>query len=154
MEQIVNVWDYEPGIEAAARFIHGIWGRQENFNFYLDAISHATNSATPALPRFYLLLHENAMIGCSALLTNDLVSRQDLMPWLACLYVAPEFRGRALGARLLAHGIEEARLLGFRSVYLFTDHAGYYEKYGWQRRDDGYNLFGERSRIYCHPVLQ
>lgn len=38
--------------------------------------------------------------------------------------------------------------MGYGALYLTTDHDGYYEKYGWSRMEDGYNLFGERSRIY------
>ena len=88
------------------------------------------------------------MAGCCALLTNDLISRQDLWPWLACLYVEPDYRGRALGATLLEHGATEAKRMGYGTLYLTTDHDGYYEKYGWSRMEDGYNLFGERSHIY------
>lgn len=148
MEQIINVRDYKPGLEPAARYIHAKWGRPRNFAFYLDCVVHSSLSEQ-ALPRFYLMLEGDLVIGCYALLTNDLISRQDLLPWLACLYVEEPHRGEALGARLLAHGSAEARRLGFEKVYLTTDHDGYYEKYGWVRMEDGFNLFGERGRIYC-----
>lgn len=153
METIINVRDYPQGVEAAARYIHAIWGRKENFAFYYDAVLDSSLSDN-ALPRFYLMLAEEAVIGCYALLTNDLISRQDLLPWLACLYVDKAYRGNALGSKLLAHGIEEARRLGFGRVYLTTDHDGYYEKYGWIRMEDGFNLFGEQGRIYFHPLQE
>lgn len=150
METIINVREYKPGIEAAARYFHSQWGRPENFAFYLDSI--ANSSPDPlSLPRFYLMLEQGLVIGCYALLTNDLISRQDLLPWLACLYVEPGCRGRELGSRLLAHGVDEARRMGHSRVYLTTDHDGYYEKYGWTRMEEGYNLFGERGRIYFIP---
>jgi predicted N-acetyltransferase YhbS len=151
MERIINVREYEPGIEAAARYIHSKWGRPQNFNFYLDAISHSSLSDT-SLPRFFLMLEAAEVIGCYALLTNDLVSRQDLWPWLGCVFIEERCRGRALGARLLAHGLSEAARIGFEKVYLNTDHDGYYEKYGWIRMEDGFNLAGERGRIYFHGI--
>jgi len=39
------------------------------------------------------MLDGERVAGCCALLTNDLISRQDLWPWLACLYVEPDYRG-------------------------------------------------------------
>lgn len=147
MAQIINVRDHKPGLEAAASYIHGKWGRPQNFDFYLDCVVHSSLSEQ-ALPRFYLMVEGDLVIGCYALLTNDLISRQDLLPWLACLYVEKPCRGRALGGRLLEHGVSEARRLGFEKVYLTTNHDGYYEKYGWVRMEDGFNLFGERGRIY------
>ncbi|MDD2331295.1 MAG: GNAT family N-acetyltransferase [Candidatus Cloacimonetes bacterium] len=148
---IINVWDYSPGIEAASRYIHSLWGREENYNFYHDAISHSANDEN-ALPRFYLMMDEDKICGCYALLTNDLISRQDLLPWLACLYIEPEFRGRKLGSVLLNHGVQEADRLGYKKVYLTTDHDSYYERYGWQRMEDGFNLFGEQGRIYFYTI--
>lgn len=82
------------------------------------------------------------------LITNDFISRMDLWPWLAALYVIGKERGQAIGSRLLSYAVNEARNLGFSKVYLSTDHEGYYEKYGWKRIEDGYMLWGEKSRIY------
>ena len=56
--------------------------------------------------------------------------------------------GQALGGLLLEHGIKEAALAGFSTLYLTTDHDGYYEKYGWARIEDGYDRDGEPCRIY------
>ena len=151
MKNIINVTEYSGGIEAAVRYIHGVWGSKENYDFYYDAIAHSSLSEL-ALPRFYLLMDEERIIGCYALLTNDLVSRQDLLPWLGCLYVEPDFRGEKLGSMLLEHGVREASRLGYSKVYLNTDHDGYYEKYGWIRMEDGFSLFGERGRIYYYEV--
>jgi len=148
---IVNVWDYEGGLDAATKYIHGLWGSDANYNFYYDAISHSSKSEH-GLPRFYLLLDNGIIAGCYALLTNDLVSRQDLVPWLGCLFVEPAYRGRQLGETLLKHGIQEAGRMGYEAVYLTTDHDAYYEKYGWIRIEDAYNLFGEQGRVYKHLV--
>ena len=63
MPQIINVRGYKPGIEAAARYIHAIWGREHNYAFYYDAIAHSSIKDT-ALPRFYLMLVAEEVIGC------------------------------------------------------------------------------------------
>jgi len=172
--RIINVWDDPGGIDEGIIYIHGIWGRKENYEFYRDAILHSCRNQSShfpgqnqqdnpthpkpegllklGLPRFYLLLDQEEIIGCYALLTNDLISRQDLYPWLGCLYVDEKHRGRQLGSKLLAHGCQEARRLGFPKIYLTTDHDGYYERYSWIRMEDGFNLFGEQGRIYFHTL--
>jgi len=151
MPKIINVREYGAGMETAVRYIHRIWGREENYAFYYDAIAHSS-STDMALPRFYLMLEAEEVIGCYALLTNDLVSRQDLWPWLGCLWIEPAQRGRELGKLLLQHGVRVAGGLGYKTVYLTTDHDSYYERYGWIRMEDGYNLFGEKGRIYWHET--
>lgn len=147
--QIVNVKDYEGGLDRAVAYIHGKWGRPENYNFYYDAIAHSSEDGKP-LPRFYLLLRGTEIAGCYALLTNDLVSRQDLYPWLGCLFIEESERGQQLGSLLLEHGLTEAKALGYLKVYLTTDHDGYYERYGWTRMEDGFDLSGNPGRIYFH----
>lgn len=82
------------------------------------------------LPIFYIALENESIIGTYALLRNDLISRQDIFPWLACLYVSPGHRGRRIGSRLLKHALEEAEKKGHSKLYLCTDLTGYYEKYG------------------------
>jgi predicted N-acetyltransferase YhbS len=81
------------------------------------------------------------------LITNGFNSRQDLWPWLAALFVEESERGQALGARMLAHGLAEAKALDFPKVYLATDHIGYYEKYDWKHIGTAYGVYDE-SRIY------
>ena len=146
---IINIHDYSQGIEAAAAYIHSKWGSKENYPFYLDAIKHSSTTEQNKIPQFYLMLENNQPIGCAALLTNDLISRQDLYPWVACLYIEESHRGKNLGVALCDHAIKCAKSAGFPNVYLTTDHDGYYEKSNWTRIQDGYPIFGSAtSRIY------
>jgi N-acetylglutamate synthase-like GNAT family acetyltransferase len=62
-----------------------------------------------------------------------LPSRDDLSPWLASVYVDPPFRNRGIGASLVQRVAQEARTLGFPTLYLFTpDRAAFYANLGWQ----------------------
>lgn len=147
MYEIINVNDHQNGLDEAVKYIHSIWGNSANLPFYRDAISHSSLLGKP-LPRFYLMLDEEKIIGCYALLTNDLISRQDLWPWFACVFIDKNYRGSQLGYELMKNGIAEARKLGYKTLYLTTDHDGYYEKYGWIRMEDGYEFNGDCTRIY------
>lgn len=148
MVNIVNVKDYSGGLDTAVDYIHGIWGNERNHLFYKDAMY---NSSLPgkALPQFFLLLKDGEIIGCSALITNDFISRHDLYPWMACLFVDEKERGQEYGKLLMEYAEEAAKKAGFAAIYLTTDHDGYYEKYGWIRIEDGIDLFScKTTRIY------
>ncbi len=152
MFKIVNVKEYGGGLDRAVDYIHSKWGSPKSYPFYKDAIYHSSLGENH-LPRFYLLLKEKEIIGCAALLTNDYISRQDLYPWLACLFVEGQERGRAFGSLLMEFVEKEAKDLAFPAVYLTTEHDGYYEKYGWVRMQDGIDLFScEPTRIYSKKL--
>ncbi len=151
MIEIVNVKDFDGGIEAATKYIHGKWGSEKNYSFYEDAIIHSSLPNRP-LPKFYLLLKAGKIIGCYGLIINDFISRHDLYPWFACLYIESSERGAGYGSVLMAHAADEALRAGFSTIYLTTDHDGYYEKYGWQRIENGYELDGSATRIYKKEI--
>ena len=144
---ILNVRDFPGGIEPCARFYHAVWGTKENHPFFRDAFLHSSQAPT-ALPRFFVLALGEEIIGCYGIVTMDWVSRQDLHPWFAGLFVAEQFRGRDHGRLLLEHAAREARRMGIPRLYLTTDHEGYYERCGWQRIEDARDLKGRPARIY------
>jgi len=152
MVEIVNVREYPGGLDKAIDYIHGMWGSEKNYPYYRDAIYHSSLTGKH-LPMFFLLLKNNEIIGCSALITNDFISRHDLYPWIACLFVDAKERGQEYGNLLMEHAGKEAKNMGFSIVYLTTDHDGYYEKYGWQRLEDGVDLFScKPTRIYAKQL--
>ena len=139
--------DYAGGIEEAAAYYHAKWGRPGNLPFFLDAIRHSSSGVT-GLPRFYLALANDEIVGCCGLIANDFISRHDLQPWLCGLFVEERERGRALGNALMHHVEQDAKTAGYTTVFLTTDHDGYYERYGWVRMEDGHDPSGAATRIY------
>lgn len=134
-------------LDEAILFFWKQWGDESNFNFYKDSIVHSVNPEAD-LSKFYILLKDEKIVGSYALLRNDLISRQDIYPWFACLYVATEERGQGLGGMLLEDACKKARKKGFTALYLSTDLDGYYEKYGWEYYAQGYSIDGEPIKIY------
>ncbi len=145
MIQILSVRAHPETLERAVDYLAARWGVARAV--YQDCVSHSLTTDSP-LPRWYLLLQGDSVIGSYGLIVNDFISRQDLWPWICALYVEESARGSALGAQMLAHGRAEAARLGFPKVYLATDHIGYYERYGWRYIGDGYAANGESGRIY------
>ncbi|WP_028778917.1 GNAT family N-acetyltransferase [Shimazuella kribbensis] len=123
------------------------WGNEQNYKFYQDCMLHSCQT-TEEIPRFYIALLNQTIIGTYALIRNDLNSRQDLFPWLACLYVSPEHRGKKIGSHLLEHATQEAYKKGYRKFYLTTDLEGYYEKYDWTHTSEAYGISGSSLKVY------
>ena len=75
--------------------------------FFATLVAH---SQTPeALPLTFIAVEGETLVGTVGLWRCDLISRQDLFPWMAALYVAPDARGRGIAGQLQQHVIDYAR---------------------------------------------
>ncbi|MCD5994592.1 GNAT family N-acetyltransferase [Pseudomonas sp. CDFA 602] len=83
-----------------------------------------------------IALEQGTLLGCAALASEDLSDRPDLYPWLACVFVTPQARGRGLAAQLIEGICMRARSTGVSTLYLHTqDQQAYYAKRGWTERE-------------------
>ena len=82
------------------------------------------------IPLSLLALAEGAPAGTVNLIECDDPARPHLRPWLAALFVAPEFRGRGIGSALVRALDAEARRLGCKEMYLGTDIPDFYGPLG------------------------
>lgn len=145
--EIIELKDRNELFEKAVHVFWKQWGNDHNFKFYEDAMIHSCTTSSD-IPRFYVAIKNGDIIGTYALLRNDLNSRQDLCPWLACLYVKEEYRGRKIGSTLLQHSLEQAAQKGYQKLYLSTDLENYYEQYGWKNSGVVYGVSGDYMKLY------
>jgi len=145
--EVISVREHPEEADEIIAYFKRIWASPDSEMVYEDCIRSCLTAQSP-LPQWYVMKREGRIIACAGLITNDFISRMDLYPWLCALYVEPELRGNALGARLIERVKRDAAGLGFEKVYLCTDHVGYYEKYGFRHIGTGYHPWGESSRIY------
>lgn len=120
-------------IDTLTGWLYHWWGQQEGY--HREAVrQYVRNSCQQQrLPRTYGLFVDGQPAGMYQLRLEDLFVRPDLYPWLANVYLLPEYRGRGYGRLLLTSAAEMARQLeGFESLYLYTTHTGLYERFGWQ----------------------
>ncbi|UOY07322.1 GNAT family N-acetyltransferase [Muricauda sp. SCSIO 64092] len=138
-------------LERGIEYFWKQWGNESNFDFYKNCIENSI-ADDKSLPKFYLMLDEDKIIGSYALLTNDLISRQDLFPWFACLFVDESYRNQGLANALIQHGIDESRKGGFDHLYLSTALNDFYEKKGWKYHSQGFTAFGDSIKIYSKKL--
>ena len=137
--------------DRAIAYIQSKWANRRSRKVYEDCISHSIDAKNP-LPIWYLLLDGEEIIGCAGLIMNDFISRMDLWPWLCALYVEKKYRGQNLGHLLISQIKEDMADIGLDTLYLSTDHKGYYEKFDFQYIGDGYHPWGDSSRIYACDI--
>jgi len=95
-------------LKRGVQYIWKHWGNKSNFNLCRDCIENSV-SENESIPKFYLMLDEDKIIGCYPLLKNDIISRQDLMPWFTCLYVEENYKNQGLAKELINHGLKESQ---------------------------------------------
>lgn len=76
---------------------------------------------------------QDSVLGSASLIAHDMDTRPDLSPWLASVFVAPQYRGQGIGTALVRRVIREAEALGTAKLYLYTtpDKGGFYARLGW-----------------------
>ena len=75
-------------------------------------------------------------VGTCLLAESEIEPNHDLSPWLAGLFVVPEYRGKGVGAALVRAIEDQARQRELSRVYLYTTHAvGFYKRLGWKVMD-------------------
>lgn len=85
------------------------------------------------IPTTWVAIIGEQVAGMASLDPHDMTTRPELFPWLAAVYVAPQFRGQGIGSSLAQTAMQEATALGLPHLYLFTpDKMSFYGRLGWQ----------------------
>lgn len=89
---------------------------------------------TDRLPLALVAVQGKQVIGTVSLKKHDMDTRMQYSPWIASLYVRKDYRNKRVGIRLIDAGLEKARDLGMKHIYLYTrvqKHVDFYTKLGW-----------------------
>ena len=119
---------------------------------YRESMS-ASFTKEKSIPQWYVAMEENQIIGGLGVIENDFHDRKDLCPNVCAVYVEPQRRGEGLAGKLLDYVCEDLHQMGIDTLYLITDHIGFYERYGWEFfcmvQGDGET---ELTRMYRHQM--
>ncbi|HBT6196400.1 GNAT family N-acetyltransferase [Klebsiella pneumoniae] len=118
--------------------------------FFASIVQHSQSAE--ALPLTFIAVEGEQLLGTIGLWRCDLISRQDLFPWLAALYVAPAARGQGLAGKLQRHVIDYARRAGFRELYLYSACRDFYERFGWRYIGEGLDYPATAVHLYRYDL--
>ncbi len=100
---------------------------QKRINFMKD------HPARAHIPTTCVALLNNELMGSASLVDNDMEDYADYGPWLASVFVAPEYRKRGVATALIKKIISQCRQLGYNRLFLFTpDQYDFYAQRGWK----------------------
>jgi GNAT superfamily N-acetyltransferase len=116
-----------------ARWHHDEWGYlHPGDTAEKRAVRMEEHLGKTQIPTTFTAVTEGKPVGSASLVDYDMEDREDLTPWLASVYVVPEYRRRGIASALVRRVEEEARALGVVTLYLFTwDQERLYAGLGW-----------------------
>ena len=137
--RIENLQRHTGSIEDLSLTHFDLWGpltSQNTLEGYQSLLERAV--AADGLPSTLVAEENGAILGSVNVLNSDLPIRSDLTPWLAQLFVFPEYRHQGIGSLLVDAAISEARRLRHSAIYLYTSGTlpKYYKGLGWSRLDE------------------
>ena len=103
------------------------------------------------VPQWYAVLDGEKVIAGTGIIENDFHDRKDLAPNICALYVEEDKRRNGIASALLQYVCNDMKNKGIDTLYLITDHVGFYERYGWEffgmvKEDGNSNMI----RMYIH----
>lgn len=120
---------------------------------------HVMRDVPAFLPELDIVAVHGGKIVGNAIYAKSVVQGDDGVDYevvgLGPISVLPEYQGRGLGGRLIAHTRELARALGYRAVFLYGD-PDYYsrqgfvpaERFGIRTADDMYAVAHQVYELY------
>lgn len=146
--QVIRLVDCPERKDQAAAWFHAKWGIPQEA--YRESMEQCLAGRTP-VPQWYMVMEGDAVIAGLGVIENDFHNRKDLAPNVCAVYVEEAYRCRGVAGKMLRFVCEDMERRGIRTLYLLTDHTGFYERYGWQFlcmvQGDGEE---EPSRMYVH----
>ncbi len=121
--------------ETCAAWSFGSWGchtkgrtLSKSMMGYKDRIKNEDT-----IPLTWVGILNKKIIGMISLVENDHDEHKDLSPWLASMFIHPDFRGKGYASALIQFLHREAQKLGFKKLYLYTpDAQDLYVKNNWK----------------------
>jgi GNAT superfamily N-acetyltransferase len=134
------------------------WFIHRDISFRLIMHEYKKRALSNELPCSFVAFWDEFPVGMVSLRKLDLLSREDLSPWLSALYVLPDYRNRGAGTELINAVLNLSRGKGFKRIFLFLDNRGitelekYYSSRGWKYLDDASDSEGNDTKILFHEL--
>ncbi len=145
---IIRLSDNPDIKDTAARWFNEKWGIP--LEAYMESMEETITGSHP-IPEWYVAASDGKIIAGLGVIENDFHNRPDLSPNICAVYTESAARGQGIAGSLLSFACEDMHQKGIDTLYLVTDHTGFYEKYNWEFFCDVHSDGEEgTSRMYIH----
>jgi len=104
--------DHLTHVPIVAQWIHAQWGYMNPEKTLGQRMEKLKKGATRGgIPTTIVAFYADSLAGTASLVKHDMETHRELMPWLASVYVAQEYRNQGIGSALVQQIIKEARIL-------------------------------------------
>jgi len=136
--EIANLCNYPQHLTTLAQWHFDQWSAYYPDQTLQDFIDDLQASLCGNLiPQTFIALQNGQLAGSASLLADDLDCRPMLGPWLASVFVHPDFRQQGLATRLIKAVEDHAEQSKINTLYLFTpDQQAWYQRLGWAPHED------------------
>ena len=149
MTEILNIKDCIDDLDEVMDMIYDQWGSffSKTKEEKMKMIKTSIDKNMP-FPQIFVMKENEKIIGSFTIKDHDLDLGKyaQLSPWLACVIIKKDCRGKGYGKDILLH-IDKVAKENYTNMYLFTEHIGYYEKIGFEFIEEIMH-HGQMNRIY------
>ena len=72
----------------------------------------------------------------------------DCSPFINFVFVDERYRGQRISEKMIRYALDYAKELGYKKVYLKSEHRGLYEKYGFTKIADFTPIIGRANQLF------
>src|SRR5699024_10952138 len=90
---------------------------------FKETVKFFSQSGITGYPITMIALTGGKCVGPVSIYRNDLPERPAYQPWLAALYVLPDFRGQGVADRLVRDMLNHLSGLGYETIYRSEEHT-------------------------------
>ena len=148
-EICIPVRDWPEADVEIAEWFHERW--HIPLEAYMESI-RACLGTEEGIPQWYVVVRGNKIVAGCGVITNDFHERTDLTPNVCAVYVDEEYRRQGIAGYMLQYVCDDMKKMGVDTLYLLTDHTGFYERYGWEFFCMAVCSDGKESRMYVHKA--
>ncbi|MBO4872473.1 MAG: GNAT family N-acetyltransferase [Lachnospiraceae bacterium] len=148
-EVCIPVRDWPEAWEEIAVWFHERW--HVPLEAYRESIRSCLGEES-GIPQWYVVVRKHKIIAGCGVIENDFHERKDLAPNVCAVYVDEEYRNQGIAGFLLQYVCDDMAAMGIDTLYLLTDHTGFYERYGWEFLCMVKGSDEELSRMYVHKT--
>ncbi|MCI8632971.1 MAG: GNAT family N-acetyltransferase [Lachnospiraceae bacterium] len=121
--------DHAELLQEAAQWFHAKWHIPESA--YQESMQECLEGRA-AVPQWYVVIEYGKIIAGLGVIENDFHDRKDLAPNVCAVYVEEAYRRQGIAGQMLNLVCADMKEKQVDTLYLLTDHTGFYERYGWE----------------------
>ncbi|WP_106477241.1 GNAT family N-acetyltransferase [Phytohalomonas tamaricis] len=155
MNEVVRLTPEHDALPVLAHWHFVQWGYlRPGTNCTLTLAELRRECTSQVVPSTYAAMIDGQPVGSVQLLAYDMDLRPEWSPWLASVFVVPQYRRRGIASQLVRHAEKVAFSTGIDTLYLYTpDQQTLYERLGW-RRLENVGWCGERVTVMVKQSRQ